>query len=233
MFYNKSAFLSGFFVLFWSLGVNAAVETKTDFSGMEKAVTDYTKSAISDLEKRKGQIGTLMTKKGHDDIVAPMLTTLHSRIEKLQKDIDELKSEALEDNSKIKADLKAIDNVLAAAESIPVQASKSFPMACGNPNALKGFEIHAGILEPSPTGKMVFSKVDEKATGSLRQISLSGNIGLAGKSVSDPVISRTSKDRYVEVHVDTKANNGKGLVMCVSQELDVKKYKKNESKYTK
>lgn len=214
-------------------GANAAAEIKTDFSKMEKVVTEYTKQAIADLEKRKGQIGTLMTNKGHDDIVAPMLTTLHSRIEQLQKDVDELKLEALEDNAKVKTDLETIDNILAAAEAIPVKASKSFPMACGNPSALKGLEIHAGGLEPNPTGKMVFSKADEKAEGFLRQIPLSPDVGLAGKSISDPVISRTTKDRYVEVHVDAKANNAKGLVMCVSQEIDIKKYKQNESRYVK
>jgi hypothetical protein len=70
MFFIKNKFLVGFMALSLPFGANAAAEIKTNFSKMEKVVTEYTKQAISDLEKRKGQIGTLMTNKGHDDIVA-------------------------------------------------------------------------------------------------------------------------------------------------------------------
>ena len=91
---KKTTILAGALIILTSFGASAAVTTKIDFAAMDTAVGGYTKSATADLEQRKGAIGTLMTNKGHDDIVGPMLTKLHERIESLQKDIKELNDES-------------------------------------------------------------------------------------------------------------------------------------------
>ena len=79
----------------------------------------------------------------------------------------------------------------------------------------------------------MFSKGDEKVEGGLRQIPLSEDVGLTGSSASDPVISRTIKDRYVEAHVDPKGLNGKAVVMCVSRDIDLKQLDTHKNKYMK
>ena len=109
--------------------------------------------------------------------------------------------------------------------AIKVKAPTAFPMACGNPAALKGFEIHAGSLGPNSKGKMVFFTSDGK--GGTRQIPLTDKTGLAGRYISDPMILRTPQGRYVKAHVDPEENSGKGLVMCVSQQIKVLKFNKN------
>ncbi len=188
------------------------------------------KAAISKLEAevkraselRQGEIGSVMKEKSSSAAVTALMTEAQVESEELAKQHIAALTKLADD---IEEDIDIIDSKLTAAAAIKVKSPTTFPGACGNDKMTKDLKVFAGILEPSPgTRKMMFSMADEKATDGLKRIPLADQVGMIGSTSDDIVVSRTSKDRYVEVVVKDDT------VVCISKEIDVKKFDEMKAK---
>ena len=97
-------------------------------------------------------------------------------------------------------------------------------MACGSKAALRTLRPLRGIVNADHNRKYHFVAVESHDDGFVERVidfPLAENVGIAGKFVPDPVISRTSGGYFVIGYISDR--DGEEEVQCVSMEKSKKK----------